>query len=527
MRYILQLSFRARPGQEAACAAWYRETHLQAVLGVPGVVSGRLSRQADEGADAGDFNAAYRVEAGSLQGLMQALSGHIDSLQQCESVVPHSTRLELFEPDGSSMAVRSSAEAPCLQEVIPDGASRRADVIERAIRIAASPEVQRARQLAEMRFKWVLCDDPPAEAWPSFATMMDEYVFNNALKAANGDPGYPCVMLNYAMPHVWNGLNMPGSRVNGDNCDNTYRLIPMDGRGRFRVSGRRIGRGPSDVTFTLVGNWEMTKTLGGLEGRQLVYEPDGCFEITIDPDPADGRPNHIQSRQGAVMLFVRDSMGDWDEHPNELTVLRLDPPEAPPLTDRQMAERAAELIVDSVPQVYWYMKYVHATPNKFPQLIKSDTAGGLSSQMGNAGSAIIADDEAMLLTITPCGAEYFSIICQDYWWITMAYDRITSSRNTAQTHVDDDGTATYVICASDPGVHNWIDTAGLHNVVLNVRLQGLAPKLERDPLVTSRIVKLSALAAALPAGTRMVTPIERAAEIADRTRQVAARYAGL
>lgn len=521
MRFIMQVTSKAVIGREAAYRDWYKSCHLSDVLALPGFISGTLERRLGEDENAsGSFVARYEVEAETPAAVMQALGAAWPGMRQTADMDAASTQFEFLVREAVESAQGGVGRLPD-----EDVDSRRENIIAKAMRAVQSPQVVRARELAAMRFRWVLRDDPPAEAWASFDAMMDEYVFNNALKAANADPNYPEVMLNYAMPHEWHGVQVPGSRVNGDNCDNAYRLIPIDGKANFRLEGRRAAYGPSDVTFTLVGNWEMTKTLAGLEGRSLEYGLDGEFVITIGPDPANGRPNHIQSRPGAVMLFVRDSLGDWDQQPNEIRIQRLDPPDAPPMTDQQIAERAAELIIDSVPQVYWYLKYIHGSPNVFPQLIKSDTAGGLSTQRGNAASAILAADEAMILTFDPCGANYFSVICQDYWWITMDYGRITSSRNTAQSVLNEDGTVTYVVCGQDPGVHNWIDTAGLHNVVLNVRLQGLPAELEKEPLVTSRIVKLRELDAALPAGMMRVTAEQRAAEIAERTRQVAERYA--
>lgn len=521
MRFIMQVTSRAVVGREVAYRDWYKSYHLSDVLTLPGFKSATLDRQLGENENATrGFIARYEVEAETPAAAMQALGAAWPSMRHTEDTGADGTRVEFL--------VREAVEsAKDFVERLSDHdvSSNREKILARALRTIQSPQVVRARQLAAMRFRWVLRDDPPDEAWSSFDAMMDEYVFNNALKAANADPNYPEVMLNYAMPHEWHGIHVPGSRVNGDNCDNAYRLIPIDGKANFRLEGRRAAYGPSDVTFTLVGNWEMTKTLAGLEGSSLEYGPDGEFVITIGPDPANGKPNHIQSRPGAVMLFVRDSLGDWDQQPNEMRIHRLDPPDAPPMTDQQIAERAAELIIDSVPQVYWYLKYIHGSPNAFPQLIKSDTAGGLSTQRGNAASAILADDEAMILTFDPCGANYFSVICQDYWWITMDYGRITSSRNTAQSALNEDGTVTYVVCGQDPGVHNWIDTAGLHNVVLNVRLQGLPTELEKEPLLTSRIVKLRDLDASLPAGMRRATAEQRTAEIAERMRQVAERYA--
>ena len=48
-----------------------------------------------------------------------------------------------------------------------------------------------------------------------------------------------------------------------------------------------------------------------LMDRDMTFAADGSFTITIDSDPADGRPNHIQSTPAAKVLFIRDTLSDW------------------------------------------------------------------------------------------------------------------------------------------------------------------------------------------------------------------------
>ena len=42
-----------------------------------------------------------------------------------------------------------------------------------------------------------------------------------------------------------------------------------------------------------------------------VIEADGSFVITVDADPAGGRPNHVQSTPEAHEFYIRDVMLDW------------------------------------------------------------------------------------------------------------------------------------------------------------------------------------------------------------------------
>lgn len=393
----------------------------------------------------------------------------------------------------------------------------------RALAAIETDVVKQARELAEYRWKAVLRDEPPAQGWHSFNAMMDDYMFNYAMKAANSDPNHPMVVTVYTPPHKRGGVDLPGSRWGGDNPDNVYRIIPIDSKARYRLDGKRSSNPPANVSYTLVGNWETSKTLNGIEDNAMEYRPDGSFSITLDPEPANGRANHIQTKPGSLLLFIRDSLGDWDETANALEIHRLDPPDSPPLTDAQIAARTAEIAVDGVPQVYWYYKLSHGEPNSFAQFSPSGSRGGLVSQRAVSSYAVLEDDEAIVMTMYPSDASYYSVVACSYWWLSIDFPNHTSSMNNGQVVKNEDGTVTFVVAPRDPGVHNWVDTDGQNHVVLTSRAQGLSAKPEREPTLETRIVKASELKSILPPETKWVTPDERAAQIAKRQQQIARR----
>jgi hypothetical protein len=426
-----------------------------------------------------------------------------------------------------AMAFGPQADARAKQapEINTLATADQTEVTARALRAVSSETVGAARKLAEYRWKAVLRDAPPQEAWASFDSMLDDYVFNYALKAANSDANYPRVVHVYTPPHTWQGMQVPGSRWGGDNPDNVYRIIPIDGKARFRLDGKLSANPPPNVSYTLIGNWETSKTLGGIENSDILVNRDGTFSITLDPEPANGRNNHIQTRPGALLLFIRDSMSDWKQQANALTIHRLDPPDAPPLSDQQVAEKTADILVDGVPLVYWFYQLAHSKPNDIPQLQKSGANGGLLTQRGGTGLASLADDEALVITMNPSDAAYYSVVAHNNWFITIDYANHTSSLNNGQAARNPDGTVSFVVAPRDPGVHNWIDTAGLNNSVLVLRVQGLSKQPAYEPSIRTQVVKTAELKSVLPAQTRWVTPAERAAQIAERRRLYAKRMA--
>ena len=389
-----------------------------------------------------------------------------------------------------------------------------------AMRLMNSPEVKVGREKAIFRWRAAVRSDPTPEQWAMFDAAMEEYAFNFCMKAANSDPNYPKVMQVFQPAHEWFGMKVTGSRLGGDNPDNSYRVIPIDSKARYEISGRRFPNPPSDVTFTLVADYSTSKTLASLEGRDLKVADDGRFTITVGPEPANGRVNHIQSKPAALYLFIRDSRGDWRQLPNALTVKRLDPPSAPPTTEQQLAERAASVMFDEVPLTYWFMRFGGGgTPNTMSKpFVAGAFAGGLMSQVNVASTLRVNDDEAVVVTVHPAGAAFRNIVLHDYWYRSIDYPHHTSSMNNSQGVANADGTYTYVVSIKDPGVYNWLDTAGLHEVIANHRWQGL-PRGKPDscePAINARLVKLQDLPSVLPKGTKMVTPVERKQQLAER-----------
>ncbi|MGE0384635.1 MAG: hypothetical protein AB7Q97_07870 [Gammaproteobacteria bacterium] len=395
-----------------------------------------------------------------------------------------------------------------------------------AVRLLAHPDVARAREQAGMLWRSVM-EQASGAQWPLFEPMLDEYVYNYALKAALADPDRPRVARVYTPPWRWLGRAVPGSRWGGDNPDNTYRLIPIAAGARYELQGRRMAGGIANVTYTLVGNTATSVTLSSLEGRDLHTAPDGSFTITVDDRPAAGRVNHIQSKPGALYLFVRDSCSDWERQtPNALRIARLDPPARTAPGIDEMAQFAARHMVEDVYLVYWFERLSYGVPlNTMRVPRNSGGVGGLRSQVGSQGVFTIGDDEAVVVTANAAGAAYRNFVVHDVWYRSIEPWKRQSSLTDAQMAADADGRFTFVVAHEDPGVHNWVDTAGLHEVLALHRWQGLPPDPQAPaPEIACRRVKLRDLDQALPAGVKTVTPDERASQIARREAAYLRRY---
>ena len=135
---------------------------------------------------------------------------------------------------------------------------------------------------------------------------------------------------------------------------------------------------------------------------------------------------------------------------------------------------------------------------------------------------LAAPDDAILVTLDPAGAVYTGFQINDPWMIAPDAKKHQVCLSSAQAVGNADGTRTYVISTTDPGVANWLDTAGLHQGLAIMRWQALSKTTTKDSLVREfRVLKHSDLAK-LPDLAR-VTPAQRKAAIAARARGYANR----
>ena len=110
-----------------------------------------------------------------------------------------------------------------------------------------------------------------------------------------------------------------------------------------------------------------------------------------------------------------------------------------------------------------------------------------------------------------------SLPIANVWGTTMEIVDRTSSLNKAQSVPNPDGAYTYVLCPEDPGVHNWLDTCGLSEGMLTLRMAEFPGGRPRDDLsARGEVVKLSDLRATLPEGTTWLGSEARGRQQAER-----------
>ncbi|WP_174298756.1 hypothetical protein [Sphingomonas bacterium] len=415
---------------------------------------------------------------------------------------------------------------PAAPVVSPDAASatfRTQVAVERhAIRLAARPEVQAVLRQVEADWRRRSPGLSP-ESYGELPDSLRELLFLVTLQVIDDDPRRPEVIEISSAPHRWGGFSVPGGRWGINNPDTLYFTIPVERGSSYVITGRRHGAGPIDANFTVQtgADWIAADNLAQPD---LKIDPDGTFRITVDDQPASGRPNHLRISGAANVVLVRNTLADWSrEQPDTLSVERVSGPSAgPPVTDAILAQRIIarlRVVVDhSIDGVLG--RALRQPLDVIPQPgSAADKPGFLVTQRNTLGHFRLADDEALVATFDPGGARYATFPVTNVWGVSPDSRMHQNSLNSSQAVADPEGTITVVLSNWDPGVANWVDAAGLREGIVMLRWQLLDKTAEgnKGPAVTARVVKRDALWAALPTSTRRVTPEERLAQARTRS----------
>jgi hypothetical protein len=411
--------------------------------------------------------------------------------------------------------------------------SDQALVESRALKVLNTPEVREQIEASRRDFAALpVAADP--EAARTLQPAVEELAFATALDAVDSDSQRPKVVWGFTAPRTWLGHVVPGSRWGIDNPDNVYRIIPVDGTSKYEISVHSHTPGPIQYSFLVYDSFvgedgrqaHLDAPVAGLRDRDIRAQADGTFTITVDASTANGRPNHIQTNENARVLLVRNTFSDWQRQiPLEVTVKRLGTPTHAALTDSEVAHRAAALLKAATETLIGWEKSGFAARSAVNVISKPNVRGGGWGFAAN-GNFKIADDEALVVTLDPLGAKYVGFDLTNPWLVSLEHIRGSGSLNNTQAQANPDGTITYVVAARDPGVYNWLNTAGLHAGNILIRWQSLPDTTTTaDTAVRSlQVVKLASLHAALPAETRQVTAAERSQLVEHRALAYAHRY---
>lgn len=384
-----------------------------------------------------------------------------------------------------------------------------------ALAVLADPRMQATA--ADRREYWLQKARPSEGMRRAFDSKYPEVVFGAIIWSLNTDAERPAVVTITRIPHRLGNLEVPGSRWGIDNPDSVYRVIPIDGAERYVIRGRVHEPRLTENYFTL---WNAHMgSVDVLDGKSLVLDAEGRFEIAVDSDPKGARPNHVRSSPEAVEFYIRDVVTDWArERPNELTIERLGGPARKPARsfDEKVAAAQQRLIRNVDDTMRWNAQALGKEANRFDFVIDRDTDGALRNQVYVMGHFDLADEEGLLIEIGLGGAGYFLAPITNIWGTTNDIVERTSSLNISQLRRDGDGVIRLLVSKRDPGIWNWLDTCDMNDGLLTLRWAEFESGRPGPGFgAASRVIRLADLDRELPHAAR-VTPQERTRQQADR-----------
>ncbi|WP_197507273.1 hypothetical protein [Mycobacterium sp. 852002-50816_SCH5313054-b] len=257
---------------------------------------------------------------------------------------------------------------------------------------------------------------------------------------------------------------------------------------------------------------------------ELEIDADGNFEVVLSATEQAGNWMRIDGEHPT--LTVRHFFYDWDtEVASSLRIARLG--HAAEATGRQVdTDRAVtrQLVAlgDFVEEnLAFFLQFGAAAPtNGFLPPVDRTDIGAAAENRPVIGRWELNPGEALIVEVEPPEGIYWSYSIGNPWWETIHYGRHQSSLNAHQAAVDSDGLVRVVLCAEDPGVANWLDTAGHSNGPIILR----CVRTTTAPTPTTRVVPVAEVVAQLPSDTTLVTPDERKSILAARRRAVRERF---
>lgn len=344
-----------------------------------------------------------------------------------------------------------------------------------------------------------------------------EALASSAISAIGADADFPAFL-----PTIGPLLN-----VGQPNADTLYRAAKIAPGGTYRLRGKRGSLNQCKIGQVVPRNAETGSGRAYLDVNTLQVDADDRFDVLISPDrPAGHTGDWWELGPSANGLMLRMVSQDWSgEESPTFSVERLDRPMGRPRPSAADLEQRLRILTSTTDfMALMFVDHVEQLRsegyvNSFKEFDLSQI-GGLVGQFYYECVYELGEEDALIIeTPLPTVCPYRSVILTNEIYETTDWHNNHSSLNGAQSAPDSDGILRMVVSRRDPGVRNWLDTAGYPTGVI----QGRWTDCDTHPLPTVKQVRLDEVARHLPADTAMVTPDERDAIIRERRRALQER----
>jgi hypothetical protein len=256
-------------------------------------------------------------------------------------------------------------------------------------------------------------------------------------------------------------------KMGADNPDNYYQNAAISGEYEYRIVGTRGSVAYLSFATQSGGYGEGLglPLTGFLDGKDLIVEPDGSVEIAVSVAPRPG--NWLPMKPESGTLIVRQTFARRDrERIAELRLERVGGERAPSPVTPQAIDRGLGRVgnlVGGVAALFagWaegFQKHTNELPQFDPAVAKA--FGGDPNIVYYHSYWRLADDEALVIEVTPPDCELWNFQLNNHWMESLDYRYFPIWVNKHTARYRDDGSVRIVVAHRDPGCDNWIDTVG-------------------------------------------------------------------
>ena len=260
------------------------------------------------------------------------------------------------------------------------------------------------------------------------------------------------------------------TKLGADSPDNYYQTAALDGKFDYLIRGKR-----NTVTYlgfgTQVGHYGQGGGMppsGYIEADEIEMDADGNFELTLSSTPHE--KNWLPMVPDTGTLIVRQTFSDRQaEIPADLTISRVnceDAERSPSnLTAKRLDDglRSASTLVAGASLLFakWvndFQKHSNQLPMFDPD--RSNNAGGDPNIIYYHSHWKLAEDEALVIEVTPPECEFWNFQLSNYWMESLDYRFHNIHTNNHLAHYETDGSVRIIVAHQNPHRPNWLNTTG-------------------------------------------------------------------
>lgn len=302
------------------------------------------------------------------------------------------------------------------------------------------------------------------------------------------------------------------------NPDTIYRYTYITPGGIYRIRGRK-----GSTRIASIGEMPPYRMVDGVltaspiknyhDINALKPDADGHFDVILSSERPSGYTGDWWPLDPATnRLLLRLVSSDWqNEREPTIAIERTDASTGyRRLAAGEFEKRLDQLALSTAFTATIFVNKVERLRregyvNKL-KVFDVSAMGGLSGQAYYEGPFDLKDDEALIVSAkAPTRCLYRSIMVTNETYDTIDWYNNHSSLNDSQAKPDTDGVLRIVVSAQDPGVPNWLDTAGNKRGLI----QGRWMDCDTSPVPEIVKVKVADLSKHLPADTPHVTTEQR------------------